>query len=277
MRFPTADLVAACVLAISLAGGCANRGMVAPTDGGGTGGTALTGTGGHAGAGLGGAAGHAGGGGAGLGGAAGGRAGAGGAAGAAGRGGAGGQAGAGGAGGMGNRDAGCGMTDAHADHPSHCTATFSFESGAQGALLGVDQQAFTKLAVGSSNTACGSGALALTAAFSGTTGLTTKGEVDLPLGADGGAVSLSGKTLTIHSTATGTCGTDLKMTVVLVTSAGELFPLRNVPITSDWTTSIAVLSADAGSGIGSVVSLQIDVSSFTGYTGTVYLDEIDIR
>ena len=64
---------------------------------------------------------------------------------------------------------------------------------------------------------------------------------------------------------------------MLVTSSGSLFPLRNVPITSTWTTSAAVLSTDAGSGISSVVSLQIDVSSFTGYTGTVYLDEIDIH
>ena len=67
------------------------------------------------------------------------------------------------------------------------------------------------------------------------------------------------------------------MTVVLVTSSGSLFPLRNVPITSSWTTSTAALSSDAGSGIGSVVSLQIDVSSFTGYAGTIYLDEIDIH
>lgn len=280
MRSPSADLVAACVLAtLTLAGGCANRGMVAPTDGGGTGGMAIAGAGGHAGGGTGGAAGRAGAAGGGNGGAAGGRGGGGaaGAAGAGGRGGAGGMPGTGGGGGTGNRDAGCGMTDARVEHASHCTATFSFESGAQGAMLGVDQQAFTKLAVGGANTACGSGALALTAAFSGTTGPTIKGEVDLPLGADGGAVSLSGKTLTIHAAATGTCGTDLKMTVVLITSTGEIFPLRNVPISSDWTTSTAVLSADAGSGIASVVSMQIDVSSLTGYTGTVYLDEIDIH
>ena len=169
------------------------------------------------------------------------------------------------------------MTDARVDHASHCTALFSFESSIQGATLATDQQAFRQPTISAANTFCGTGALAVTAAFSGTTGLTTKGEIDLPLGADGGAVNLSGKTLTIHATATGTCGTDLKMTVVLVTSSGSLFPLRNVPITSSWTTSTAVLSSDAGSGIGSVVSLQIDVSSFTGYAGTIYLDEIDIH
>ncbi|HVY38652.1 MAG TPA: hypothetical protein VHM31_11975, partial [Polyangia bacterium] len=185
--------------------------------------------------------------------------------------------GRGGAGGAGNRDAGCALTDARADRATHCTALFSFESGLQGATLGTDQQAFTKPTISTADPFCGAGALAVTAAFSGTTGLTTKGEVDLPLGADGGAINLSGKTLTLHARASGTCGTDLKLTVVLVTSSGSLFPLRNVPVGSSWTTSTAALSADAGSGISSVVSLQIDVSSFTGYAGIVYLDEIDIR
>ncbi len=254
MRLPSACLAAVCVLGMaSLLDGCANRGMLVPSDGSGV--TGAGGTGGQAAPATGGAGGRATGG----------------------AGGRGGAAGSGGVGGAGNRDAGCAMTDARVDHASHCTALFSFESGMQGATLGTDQQAFTKPAVSGANTFCGTGALAVTAAFSGTTGLTTKGEIDLPLGADGGAINLSGKTLTLHATATGTCGTDLKMTVVLVTSSGSLFPLRNVPITSSWTTSTAALSSDAGSGISSVVSLQIDVSSFTGYAGTIYLDEIDIH
>jgi len=252
MRLPPACLAAVCALGMaSLLDGCANRGMLVPSDGSG-----VSGTGGVAGQTLP-ATGGAGG--------AGGR----------GTGGAGGRAG--GAGGAGNRDAGCALTDARADRASHCTALFGFESGLQGAVLGTDQQAFTKPTVSTTDPFCGTGALAVTAAFSGTTGLTTKGEVDLPLGADGGAINLAGKTLTLHARASGTCGTDLKLTVVLVTSSGSLFPLRNVAIGSGWTTSTAVLSADAGSGISSVVSLQIDVSSFTGYAGTVYLDEIDIR
>lgn len=257
MRLPSACLAAVCALGMaSLLDGCANRGMLVPSDGSG-----VTGSGGSSGSvGTGGQTSPA-------------TTGAGGRA----TGGAGGRAGNGGVGGAGNRDAGCAMTDARADRATHCTALFSFESGLQGATLGTDQQAFTKPAVSGANTVCGTEALTVTAAFSGTTGLTTKGEIDLPLGADGGAINLSGKTLTLHATATGTCGTDLKMTVVLVTSSGSLFPLRNVPITSSWTTSTAVLSSDAGSGIGSVVSVQIDVSSFTGYAGTIYLDEIDIH
>ncbi|MES1210024.1 MAG: hypothetical protein ABUS79_29160, partial [Pseudomonadota bacterium] len=257
MRLSPACLAAVCVLGMaSLLDGCANRGMLVPSDG-----SSVTGGGGSGGqvvASTGGAGGHAAGG-------------TGGRASPTGSGGLGGVRGGGG----GNRDAGCAMTDARVDHASHCAALFSFESGLQGATLGTDQQAFTKPAVSAANTFCGSGALAITAAFSGTTGLTTKGEIDIPLGADGGGINLSGKTLTLHATATGTCGTDLKLTAVLVTSSGSLFPLRNVPITSSWTTSTAVLSSDAGSGVGSVVSLQLDVSSFTGYSGTIYLDEID--
>ncbi|HVV15950.1 MAG TPA: hypothetical protein VHH90_02005 [Polyangia bacterium] len=254
MRLTPACLAAVCVLGMaSLLDGCANRGMVAPSDGSSA--TGGAGAGGQPVAATGGAAGRATGG----------------------AGGRGGATGTGGLGGGGNRDAGCGMTDARADRASHCTALFSFESGTQGATLGTDQQAFKQPTISGANTFCGSGALAVGATFSGTTGLTTKGELDIPLGADGGAINLSGKTLTVHATATGTCGTDLKLTVVLVTSSGSLFPLRNVPITSSWTTSLAVLSSDAGSGISSVVSLQIDVSSFTGYAGTIYLDEIDIN
>jgi hypothetical protein len=193
----------------------------------------------------------------------------------AGRGGAGGRAGGGGD--LGKHDAGCSSTDARTDQRRSCTALFNFESGAQGAQLGTDQQAFTHLAVSPANTFCGDGALAVTAAFSGTTGLTTKGDIELPLGVDGGAVPLAGRTLTIHAAATGTCGTDLKMTVVVVTAAGDLFPLRNVPIMSSWTTSVAVLPSDAGTGINGVVAVTIDFSSFTGYAATIYVDEIDVR
>ncbi len=251
MRLPPACLAVCALGMASLLNGCANRGMVASSassDGSDVTGAAATD--GQTIAATGGVAGHA-------------------------SGGAGGPGG--GSGGAGNRDAGCAMSDARVDHAGRCTALFSFESGSQGAKLGTDQQAFRQPAISGANTFCGTGALATTAAFRGTTGLGTKGEIVIPLGADGGAINLSGKTLTVHAAATGTCGTDLKLTVVLVTSSGSLFPLRNVPVTSSWTTSTAVLSTDAGSGISSVVSLQIDLSSFTGYAGTVYLDEIDIN
>jgi hypothetical protein len=220
------------------------------TGGHGTGGTGATGTGGGGGGANGGRGGSAGG-----------------------NGGAGGRA-TGGSGG--NRDAGAAM-DAPVDHPAQCKARFNFESGTEGAMLGTNQQAFSQLAVSSTNVFCGSGALAMTAAFSGTAGLTTLGEVVLPLGADGGTVDLTGKTLQVNAAASGTVGaTDLKLTVVVITSAGSFVPISGVFLSSSWTIKIAPLAADAG-GIDSVVSIAIDVSSVKDYTGTIYLDEIDIR
>jgi hypothetical protein len=303
------------VAAVSSVNGCANRGMVAPSDGGtggitgsggaktGTGGaagqhgTGGTGTGGHGtggilgtgGTGTGGTStggvlgtggtgtGGMGTGGTGTGGTStGGVLGTGGQGGHAGGGGQGGHGGAGTGGAGGNRDAGT-VLDAPVDHPNQCKALFNFESGTQGAMLGTNQQAFTQLAVSSADTFCGNGALALTAAFSGTIGPTTLGEVVLPLGADGGTVDLTGKTLTVNAAASGSVGpTALRMTVVVITSAGSFIPISDVYLSSSWTIRSALLAADAG-GVDSVVSIAIDVSSFSGYSGTVYLDEIDIR
>ncbi len=320
MRSPTASLAAMLlVAAVSSIDGCANRGMIAPSDGGAGGTIGSTGGGGGNKAGSGGAAGQHGSGGSGgrggtiggtgglatggsgTGGTATGGSGTGGTAtgGTAGHGtggttgtggtptggqgghggGQGGHAGGGGAGGgkgggggSPNRDAGA--IDAPVDHPNQCKALFNFESGTQGAMLGTNQQAFTQLAVSSADTFCGNGALALTAAFSGTIGATTLGEVVLPLGVDGGTVDLTGKTLTVNAAASGASGTNVKMTVVVITSAGSFIPISDVFLSSSWTIKSAAL---AGDGVDSVVSIAIDVSSFTGYTGTVYLDEIDIR
>jgi hypothetical protein len=66
------------------------------------------------------------------------------------------------------------------------------------------------------------------------------------------------------------------MTVAVVTSSGSFIPINDVYLSSSWTISRALLAADAG-GVDSAISLEIDVFSFSGYTGTVYLDEIDIR
>ena len=301
MRFPTVSLAAMLlVAALSSITGCANRGMVDPSDGGtgsttgstggsgakpgGTGGhgTGGTGTGGIGTGGIGtggivgtggiGTGGIIGTGGMGTGGGGTGGHGTGGSGTGGHGGGSGGNQGGhggGGSGGNGNHDAGV-------DHPSQCTARFNFESGAEGAMLGTNQAAFTQLTVSSADTFCGNGALALTALFSGTSGPSTKGEVVLPLGADGGTVDLTGKTLTVNAAAAGASGTLLRLTVAVVTSAGSFIPISDVFLSSSWTISRALLAADAG-GIDSAISIQIDVTSFAGYTGTVYLDEIDIN
>jgi hypothetical protein len=225
--------------------GCANRGMVAPHDGGGED-TSKAGGGGKGGSGGGG-------------------------------GGHGGASGAAGTAGI--KDAGCSLlTDALVDHSTtNCSAKFNFESGTEGASLPAGTQAaFTGVVKSSTQTYCGTGALAISASFSGTTGNTTKGEVDLPLGTDGGTANVVGKTVTIHIlVAPATCGGDLRLSVSLDTTIGEPVVLRLATLTSNWTTASVTLTADGGAA--SATKLALQAFSTSGYTGTIYLDEIDIR
>jgi hypothetical protein len=246
--------------------GCANRGMLAPGDGsvtpsGGTGGTGKT-DGGAANGGHGGSAGN------------GGHAGGGAGGGAAGSGGKGGSAGTSG------KDAGCGLlTDAQVDHSTtNCTALFNFETGIEGATVAssATQLAFTGVSKVSSPTYCGMGALAIAASFSGTSGPSVKGEVDLPLATDGGTSNLNGKTITVHVSANPACDSNLKLTVTIVDASGaQQFPLRNVLATANWTTASATLAVDAGAD--SAIKIALDVTDISGYKGTIYIDEVDIR
>lgn len=274
MRPTTARFAFAASCAVLSTFGCANRGMVAPGDGsvppaGGTGGTSKTdggaGNGGH-----GGSAGNGGHGGGGTGG----HAGAGGTGGHAGSGGAGGSAGTSG------KDAGCGfLADAQVEHSTtSCTALFNFESGLEGATIPVGTQAaFTSVTTSGAMTYCGTGALAIAASFSGTTGNTTKGEVDLPLGVDGGTANLVGKTVTIHVSANPACTADLKFNAILNTATGESVILRVDPVTADWTTASIKLPTATDGGDNSSTTLALEVFESTGYKGTIYLNEVDIR
>jgi hypothetical protein len=270
MRSPLARFVLACALAGSCLYGCANRGMVAPPDdGGGTGGTGLIGGGGTGGSATGGSGGGGRGGGTGGG------------AGTVATGGKGGGTGGAGTGGSGGAkvDAGCMVTtDALFDHSTTtCNSTYSFEGSTDGAVLVAGSQAFTAISQGSApHTYCGGGSLAITAAFSGTSGALTKGEVDIPLGADGGAVDLSGKTLTIHVAATpANCGEDLRFKVQLDTTSGAPVPISVTSVTSNFTTASASLATV--SGANATNRLAIQAFSATSYTGTIYVDEIDLR
>jgi hypothetical protein len=265
-----ARLAVTSVLGLVSGAGCANRGMVAPSEVGGSGGE-VTGTGGAAGAG--GAAGGAGG-----------AAGAGGIGGAGGKGGAGagGMAGAGGKGGGSagsNMDAGCSVvTDASVDHSTtSCGAMFNFESSIQGATLLAGSQAFTGVTKATTpHTYCGAGALAIAATFSGTTGATTKGEVDIPLGVDGGTANLSGKTLTVHVSASpAACGEDLRFKVLLDTTTGSPTALSLNAITANYATVSMSLATVAGAAATNALAIQ--AFSVSGYTGTIYVDEIDIK
>jgi hypothetical protein len=246
--------------------GCANRGMHAPDDGSGVGGNA--GTAGIAGrGGQGGTTGRGGTGGTAPGGTGGATLG---------------TAGTGGTGGAMTGTSGTGggtcnvvATDGGATGGA-CGATFNFESDVQGATINSGSSAFQKVAKSSAFTYCGSGALAITAMFSGTSGATTKGEVLINLPAS--PIDLTGKTITVHVAADPGCSNDLNLSLVLNTQAGPVyftpaFPIR--PVTNAWKTGIAMVTAVAGST--SALALSLQAFSSTGYQGTIYVDEIDIR
>jgi hypothetical protein len=204
----------------------------------------------------------------------------GGSAGTGGHGGAAGSGGKGGSSGTSGQDAGCGfLADAQVEHSTtSCTALFNFETGIQGATIAssATQLAFTGVSKVSSPTYCGTGALAIAASFSGTSGPSVKGEVDLPLATDGGTTDLDGKTITIHVSANPACDSMLKLTVTIVNASGaQQFPLRNVLATANWTTASATLSVDAGAD--SAIKIALDVIDISGYKGTIYVDEVDIH
>jgi hypothetical protein len=231
---------------------CANRGMHAPGDGGTSGAGA---TGGRGGAG-GGAAGRGGGGGTAPGGTGGGPTG---------------TAGTTGAAGNCNVPPDAGASDGG----GACNAMFSFESGVQGATLG-SGTAFTMVKQSGAFTICGSGALEVTAAFTGLTGQTTKGEIVLDL--PGAPLDLTGKTITVHVASDPGCAQSLALSLVLNTQAGPIYFNPNFPITgvtNTWKTGTATVPAVNGST--SALALSLQATSQSNYQGTIYFDEIDVR
>ena len=195
----------------------------------------------------------------------------------------GGTTGGSGAGGRGGGSASCnitpndgGTTDAGVDGGA-CTAMFNFESGTHGAMINAGVQlAFQSIARSGAYTFCGNGALAITSMFSGTSGNSIKGEVLIPL--PGAPVDLTSKTITVRVAADPGCSSDLNLVLVVNTQAGSVyftptFPIR--PLTTAWKTGTVTLAADAGAMTALTLSLQ--AFSTTGYQGTIYIDEIDVR
>jgi hypothetical protein len=275
MRLPRLSTAPLCLfflagaLALASGTGCANRGMVLPPETGGSGG-ALTGDGGAGG-----------GGGTGTGGSAGSIAAGGKGGGAAGAGGTAGAGGKGGGSGGSNVDASCSVvTDALFDHSTTtCPAMFNFEAGTEGATLLAGQQAFTSIAHATiPHTYCGTGALAIAATFTGSIGNLTKGEVDIPLGGvdGGGTADLSGKTLTVRVSASpAACGEDLRFKVLLDTTKANPTAITLNAITANYTSLSATITTDAGTSMTNALAIQ--AYSTSGYTGTIYVDEIDIK
>jgi hypothetical protein len=231
---------------------CANRGMVAPDrDGGpGSGGTLA-----NAGRGGGGSGGRGGGAGAGA------------------TGGTGGGTGGQPSGTAGNCNA---ATTDGGSGGGACGTMFNFESGIHGAIINSGSTAFTMVRQSGSFTFCGAGALAITGLFSGNSGPTTKGEVLISL--PGAPVDLTGKTITVHVASDPGCNQDLNLSLVLNTQAGAIYFVPDFPIlrvTNTWKTGMATVPAVAGST--SALALSLQAISQTGYLGTIYIDEIDIR
>ena len=241
MRAPTAVLFVSFGICAISALGCANRGMKPPMDDGGPGDGGTAGT-----AGRGGTTGTGGRGGGGTGG---------------------GPTGTAGAG-------ACDLAPGANMAGGACGAMFNFETDTEGATINAGSTAFTGVMKVGDSTYCGSGALAINALFSGTSGATTKGEVLINL--PGAPVDLTGKTITIHVAADPGCSADLNLSVVLNTQAGPVyftpaFPIR--PVNNTWKTGTATVTT------GATASLAISLQAFssTGYQGTIYVDEIDIR
>ena len=267
IRASTAVLVVTPLVAIALSG-CANRGMKPPSRDGGAGSGGTVDGGSRDG---GGGRGGGGGGGGSIGGIGGTGGSMGGGAGAGGRGGGAGSASCN----ITPNDGGTG-TDAGADGGT-CATMFNFESGIHGATINTGSQlAFQSIARSGVYTFCGNGALAITSMFTGTMGTSIKGEVLIPL--PGSPVDLTNKTITVRVAADPGCSSDLNLTLVLNTQTGPVFfmptfPIR--PLTAAWKTGMVTLTADAGAMTGLTLSLQ--AFSTTGYQGTIYIDEIDIR
>ena len=235
---------------------CANRGMVAPSgDGGpGAGGTVAT-------AGRGGTTGMAG------------RGGTGGTGGVpTGTGTTGGTGGSGASGTSGN----CGLPADAGAAGGTCPAMFNFETDTENAMINAGSTAFTGIMKSSNYTFCGSGALAITAMFSGTSGPTTKGEVLIPL--PGAPLDVTGKMITVHVAADPGCSSDLNVSMVLNTQSGPMyftptFPIR--PVTNSWKMATVTVTADGGAT--TALNLSLQAFSSTGYKGTIYVDEIDVK
>ena len=147
--------------------------------------------------------------------------------------GSGGRGGASGGGGQTTVDAGCAGPGDAAVAPGPCTATFNFESGLQGAMLGA-QAAFQTPISSNAQGYCGK-SLAIPAMFSGTSGITSKGEILIPL--SGAPVDLTGKTITIAIAADPGCNPDVDLNLV-VNTQGAPVPFSIPSVGATWQVKL---------------------------------------
>ena len=94
----------------------------------------------------------------------------------------------------------------------------------------------------------------------------------------GAPVDLTNKTITVHVASDPGCSSDLYLSMVVNTTVGPIYfspPVQVRPLKNVWQTGTATVTADGGSTTAIALSLQF--ISATNYTGTIYIDEIDIR
>jgi len=170
----------------------------------------------------------------------------------------------------------CSVAPATSAPGGTCGAMFNFETGTQNAMITTASKAFTAVMQSTGVAFCGAGALEITSAFTGTSGATTKGEILINL--PGAPLDVTGKTITVHVAANPGCSQDLNLSLVLNTTAGAIYFNPDFPIlrvTNTWKTGMTVVPAVNGST--SALALSLQSTSQTGYVGTIYIDEIDIR
>ena len=164
--------------------------------------------------------------------------------------------------------------------PSSCTAMFNFESpggcGLYGAFLNAsidnppDTDGFTRL-YHTAQAYCGRGAMAVDVDFNG--GSRKGGEIILPISRTG--VDYTGKVLSLAMRGSIAGGSMMYFAVLPVTSRYESSAIK-VPITTDWVTLSATLPSPDASASG-VIELSLQAHGTANYSGTIYIDEIDIR
>lgn len=156
--------------------------------------------------------------------------------------------------------------------PLPCNTRFNFEMGmTYGAKLDPAATGFMSVGATTEHTQCGLGALLIMARFSGTTGPTARGVVliDLPPAEQ----NLAGKTLSLGVSAAPPVMPGPTVSVSLITPAGYVdFPtIRNIPgvfFQGSYTVPATATSVSA---------IVLQATDPSGYTGKLYIDEIDIK
>jgi hypothetical protein len=187
-----------------------------------------------------------------------------------------------------------GATDGDADasgDAGSCNSTFNFENCATyGAAVSVDMfsqmpekfAAFTSV-FHSDVALCGQGALGVAVEFSPTK---TGGEVRIPVAPRGAVKDYSGQTITV-SVKADKAGTQSKFYVLMLSTTGYVDftaptaspPFGSFPFQTDWMTRTTTLSTTdlRLSQITDIVLQATGPPDGGTYTGTIYVDEIDIR